>query len=273
MPRALGIAGLGLTVLMVPAVQASSMGVNGSINVAGSVPYVVCGPPNWQGASFNQTANAPGDGPLAFSDTVSGSLSGYYDSQCTVPDSASGTFSALVAGNQLSMSGDVTGIPLGDAGGSGQLTAYDTLTFQPGTYELTAIITDNLGFSPYCDGRQEIDAQVSISNLVTTPFVALPCGSAVNGTQEFQLVFTVGQYTPPSDTLSIYAYDSLQDYPNQSTSGSVTVTAYVDALSGSFTSASGTDYSTPSGTPEPGTWELAAGGVLLAISRKIGWRR
>ena len=81
-------------------------------------------------------------------------------------------------------------------------------------------------------------------------------------------MFTIGADTPTNDTLDISVYDSLQDYTNESAAASITVTAYVDALSGSYTSASGTDYSTPSGTPEPATWILFAAGAMVTMTAK-----
>jgi hypothetical protein len=81
-------------------------------------------------------------------------------------------------------------------------------------------------------------------------------------------VFTIGAYTPLNDTLDITANVWLDDYPNESAAASITVTAYVDALSGSYTSASGTDYSTPSGTPEPATWILFAAGAMVTMTAK-----
>ena len=262
-----GIASVALTLLLAPAVQAGPIGVNGYISVAGSVPYLgynLGGP-----VTFSQRTNAPGDGPLAFSDTVSGSAAGYWDGEATTPASASGTLSALVAGNQVSLSGDVAGVPYGLATGVGSLLAYDTLTFQQGTYELTEIVSSNVDFQS-CDGRQETDAQVSIGGIATLPGVGFGCQSIFigSGTQEFQTMFTIGADTPTNDTLDISVYDSLQDYPKESAAASITVTAYVDALSGSYTSASGTDYSTPSGTPEPATWILFAAGALATKTLK-----
>ena len=263
-----GIASVALTLLLAPAIQAGPIGVNGYISVAGSVPYLgynLGGP-----VTFSQRTNAPGDGPLAFSDTVSGSAAGYWDGEATTPASASGTLSALVAGNQVSLSGDVAGVPYGLATGSGQLTAYDTLTFQQGgTYELTEIVSGTVDFQS-CDGHQAIDAGVSIGGIAGLADVGFGCQNTFigSGTQEFQTVFTIGAYTPLNDTLDITANVWLDDYPNESAAASITVTAYVDALSGSYTSASGTDYSTPSGTPEPATWILFAAGAMVTMTAK-----
>jgi hypothetical protein len=256
--RVPGLAAAGLALLIAPALRASTIGIIGQITASGSATY---------GTPYNDSFNAPGAGPLSFSQTVSGSASGCNDypfpNGCDFPITASSSETGLLAGNQLSLSGNVAVTPgsAGDLGSAtGGLTAYDTITFQPGLYLLTEFVTSAVNPSASCGpGNESTSAQVYVgSGYFATPQINDICGNA-DGTVEKQAEYTFASTT--TDTLQIYAQEKVDPYPGETSSASVEVTAYLDALSGSYTAVSQTNYSS---IPEPAAGALVAGGLMLA---------
>ena len=264
-PRVSGVVAAGIVLLFAPAMRAGSVGVVGSVAVSGGVTNDPCG----YSGSYSDTVYAPGDGPLSFSGTASGAVSGYVTCNPNPTGAAGSAASAsgTLNGNQMSLSSsvDMSGGAAAGGGATGGLTSYDKITFQPGTYELTEFVTTAFDFSS-ADLNETIAAQAYVGGLDTgasTPYEVWQPGSTA-GTYEFQTIFNVDAYYNVG-TFSIYGLDEIDVYPGNSASGSVSITAYLDALSGSYVSASGTNYSTPTGTPEPATRATLMTGLLAIV--------